>query len=102
MLSIADKISYKQRQILIHSFIYYNLDNNRISDQDYDKLSYSLVDMMKKHPDGFRQSEYKDVFEFFDASSGFGLYESLTDEQKEMIEVIAHYLCRYGKSKKKI
>lgn len=102
MLSTTDKISFKERQILIHSYIYYNLDQNRISDMEYDKLSYSLVDMMKRYPDEFKQSEYYENFKDFDASSGFGLYESLNEKQKEMIEVIAHFLCRCGKSKKSV
>lgn len=101
MLSVTDKISFKQRQILIHSYIYYNLNKNLISDQTYDHLSYSLVDLMKQHLDEFKNSEYSEIFKDFDGTSGFGLYEALNDNQKEMIEVIAHYLCRYSNSKKK-
>lgn len=100
MLSITDKISFRERQILIHSYIYYNMDFNCISDKEYDKLSYSLVDMMKQYPDEFKRSDYYKNFIGFDASTGFYLHESLNDRQKEMIEVIAHFLCRSSKTKK--
>lgn len=101
MLNTADRISYKQRMILIHSYIYYNLDRNIMSDTKYDKLSYNLVDLIKQHPEEFRQSEYASIFETFDGNSGFGLYEALTDEQKARIQQIAGYLCRSRVTKKK-
>ena len=93
-MNIIDKISFRERQILIHSYLYYHLNQNVISDAKYDKLSYGLVDMMKQHPKEFKQSEYADYFRDFDGTTGFDLIDKLTPSQLEIIEVIANVLTR--------
>lgn len=93
-MTITDKISYRERQILIHSYIYYHLDKNVISDKLYDKLSYGLVDMIKQYPSEFAESEYYNLFKDFDGSTGFDLHDKLTPSQKEMVEQISNMLLR--------
>lgn len=94
MLSITDKISFRERQILIHSYLYYHRDNNIISDKEYDKLSYGLVEMIKQYPEEFEESQYHKCFNGFDGSTGFDLYDRLDESEKYRIENIANYLCR--------
>lgn len=93
-MNIIDKISFGERQILIHSYLYYHLDKNVISDKMYDKLSYGLVEMIKQYPNEFQQSEYADIFNGFTGETGFDLLDKLTPNQLEMIEVIANILTR--------
>lgn len=93
-MNITDKISFRERQILIHSYLYYHLNKNVISDAKYDKLSYRLVDMIKQYPKEFEESEYVECFRDFDGTTGFDLVDRLTQEQLVMIEVIANVLTR--------
>lgn len=94
MLSITDKISFRERQILIHSYLYYHEDTNVISDKMYDKLSYGLVDIMNKYPDEFKASDYASCFLGFDGTTGFDLIDKLTEEELYRIKVLANVLKR--------
>lgn len=94
MLSITDKISFRERQILIHSYLYYHRDNNTISDKEYDRLSYGLAEMIKQYPNEFMESEYFIHFVDWTPATGFDLYDRLDDNEKYRVQNIADYLCR--------
>ena len=80
-------LSTYQRHILVHSHIYYNLNNSVISDKDFDKLCVQVLKLIKDSPNN--TSEYSDAFEGFDGTTGFDLFDKLTDVQKEKIDRIA-------------
>ena len=40
------------RQFLVHSFLYYQLNETIISDQEYDKLCLALKENIETHPQG--------------------------------------------------
>lgn len=63
----------------------------------YDRLSYGLVDMIKKYPKEFQESEYTDIFKFFDGTTGFDLVDKLLPSQLEIIKSIANMLTRTNK-----
>ena len=80
-------LSTYQRHILVHSHIYYNLNSSVISDKDFDKLCVQVLKLMKDNPNN--TSEYSDAFEGFDSTTGFDLFDKLTDVQKEKVDRIA-------------
>lgn len=98
MLSTVDKISFRERQILIHSYLYYHRDTSVISDREYDMLSHGLAKMIKQYPNEFMESDYFIYFTDWSPATGFDLYDSLSDAEKYRIQNIADYLCR-GKKK---
>lgn len=98
MLSITDKISFRERQILIHSYLYYHRDTSVINDSEYDKLSHGLAEMIKQYPNEFIESDYFIHFTDWTPATGFDLYDSLDNNEKYRIQNIADYLCR-GKKK---
>ena len=57
-------LQQKLRQFLVHSYLYYKLDESVISDLDYDRICIELKDLLKKHPDedtSFRKIAEKSI-----------------------------------------
>ena len=50
---ILAKINQRERQILVHAYLYYKNNQNLISDDKYDQWSFELADLIKTYP-GFR------------------------------------------------
>ncbi|MCV4329250.1 hypothetical protein OH542_21375 [Bacillus velezensis] len=73
MRSLIEIISQRRRQILVHSYLYYQLNTNVVSDCQYDKWMKELVELQKKYPDESAKSAYADEFKGFDGSTGFDL-----------------------------
>lgn len=60
--SPAEKIQLLQRSILVNSFAYYELDENLLSDFQYDTNAQQLANLKKDYPDEFKRSRYYDYF----------------------------------------
>lgn len=85
-LSVQDYIDFLQRFIILHSYIYYELDNNYISDMEYDKKSKEIVQYKNEYPDLWKSSMYYKQFgDDYNGATGFTLYHDLDDEQKKII-----------------
>ena len=85
-LTIQEYIDFLQRFIILHSYIYYELDNNYISDMEYDKKSKELVQYKNEYPDLWKSSMYYKQFgDDYNGATGFTLYHDLDDEQKKII-----------------
>ena len=90
-LALQDRIDFLQRYIIVHSYIYYELDRNVISDRQYDAKSKELVKYKNDYPELWKSSEYYKQFgEDYNGSTGFTLYHELSDRQKTIIRSIAH------------
>ena len=70
--SIAELIKRRRLQILVHSCLYYGLDNNIISDEIYDKWAIELEKLMKENP-GVYSDRFDSAFAKWDSASGFDL-----------------------------
>lgn len=70
MLSLINR---RQRQILLHSYIYYDLNKNVISDFQFDSWAYDLVRLMRENPNEAKKSEFYTDFKDFDGSTGMDL-----------------------------
>lgn len=66
-------INRRRRQILVHSCIYYRLNNNLITDKQFDEWAYELVDLQKQYPEIAEQAVFAESFKDFDGSTGFNL-----------------------------
>lgn len=84
------KISALQRYILIHSYIYYELNDSLIDDKMFDVNSRQLVQMQREDSEGAEQSDYWYVFYDFDGSTGFDLFHRLNEDDKKQIIKLAH------------
>ncbi|MEL0342575.1 MAG: hypothetical protein VXC58_09140 [Deltaproteobacteria bacterium] len=43
-------LQQRLRQFLVHSYLYYKLDESIISDTEYDRICMELRELLKKHP----------------------------------------------------
>lgn len=67
------KIRQRRRQVLVHSFLYYQLNTNIIDDHTFDRFCNELVELQERYPEESKQVEYYDGFKGFDGSSGYDL-----------------------------
>jgi hypothetical protein len=65
-------IKRRRLNVMIHSCIYYVLDQNIIDDNLWDDWAKELQELMKKHPNAYLD-RFDYAFENWDASSGFDL-----------------------------
>ena len=70
---IREKIARRRRQILVHSIIYYTMDDNLISDQTWAEWAKELCDLQEKFPEIADECVYADAFSDFDPSTGYNL-----------------------------
>lgn len=88
-LSDAEKISYMQRWVLVMSYIYYHLDDNVVTDMEYDRRCRELAGKIQGPA---IDTEYGDIFGDFDGTTGFDLLDRLDADRRERIEHIAHFV----------
>lgn len=67
---VAELIKRRRLQLLIHSCIYYRMDNNIIDDHTFDRWSDELVKLQNEYPDISERVEWYDAFRDWDASTG--------------------------------
>lgn len=85
-LTTLEYIDFLQRYIILHSYIYYELDANIISDRQYDLKAKELVKYKNEYPELWKQSMYYKQFgDEYNGATGFTLYHDLDEHQKEII-----------------
>lgn len=90
------KISFLQRVILIHSYIYYELNNSIWSDKHFDEVAKQLTIMQNNYSKNWikKRTDYGYAFMDFDGTTGFDLWERLTKRDKRCIIGIAGIILR--------
>lgn len=83
------KIEYLERRIIVYSIMYYEYNDNCISDSEYDSISQQLVEMIKHSPTEFKKTRYYYCFKKFDGSTGFDIPSKLTKSDKDYLSGIA-------------
>ncbi len=70
---ISGLIKRRRRQLLVHSYIYYELNQNIISDDQWSKWALELEKLQAEHPELASKVEFADIFKNFDHSTGQNL-----------------------------
>ncbi len=73
MQTIKEKIKQRRRQMLIHSYLYYELDENIVSDNKWSKWAFELAELQKQYPKESNEVEYAELFKDWNGSSGADL-----------------------------
>lgn len=68
--AIAERIKRRRLQLLVHSCIYYELNQNLISDSTFDRWSVELFELQTKYPKIAEQVCWHQAFKDWDASTG--------------------------------
>lgn len=89
-LKIAEKIQQRRYQMLIHSCIYYRLNDNYVSDNTWSEWAFELSELQDKYP---KISEKVTLYEYFkdwDGSSGAFLPLDLPWVVKKAQDLLAY------------
>lgn len=70
MPTIQEKIRQRRRQMLVHSYIYYELNQNIVSDHQWSEWAKELQELQQKYPKESAEVEEYDQFKDWDGSSG--------------------------------
>lgn len=92
--TVYDKISFLQRVILIHSYLYYMKDNPTWSDKKYDEIAKQLA-FYQRHLTEYKivtYTQYGYVFFDYDGTTGFDLFYKLKETDKQVIARIANQI----------
>lgn len=88
-LPVQEYIDWLQRYIIVHSYIYYNNDDNVISDMKYDAKAKELAALKEAYPEKWKNSEYYEQFgDDYTGVTGFGIFENLSERQQNIIKYI--------------
>jgi hypothetical protein len=88
---ITELMLRRRRQFLVHSFLYYILDESIIDDNTYDRWCVELVDLQKKYPDIAKSLPYHDICIQLDESAS-GSY--IKQYPPEIVSKAFHLLAR--------
>lgn len=86
--NIIEFVSHLQREVIVHSIIYYNLNKNVISDYKYDILAKKLVFFQKKCED-IEKTKYYYATKGFDGNTGCDLFSKLNNNDTNWLYMIA-------------
>lgn len=84
--TIAEKIKQRRRQMLVHSYIYYEKDTNIVSDAKWAEWAKELEQLQKDYPEEAKEVEFADQFIDWDGSSG--AYLKYSDSIKAVAEIL--------------
>jgi hypothetical protein len=76
------KIQLLQRSILVNSYCYYELNENILSDYQYDMNTRQLLELKKTNPEAYQKSRYRRYFNDFESGTGFDLTDRLRVNRK--------------------
>jgi NAD-dependent DNA ligase len=67
---IKELIERRRRQVIVHSVLYYTLDENIIDDHTFDRWCKELVTLQEEYPELASECVYADEFKGYDGSTG--------------------------------
>lgn len=70
MQTVKERIRQRRLQMLVHSYIYYKLDNNIIDDATWSRWAKELQQLQVNYPEDSKEVEWAEAFEGWDGSSG--------------------------------
>ena len=68
--TIEEKIRQRRLQMLVHSYIYYELNENIVDDNIRAKWGKELMELQQTYPAEAAKVEYEDQLKCWNASSG--------------------------------
>lgn len=98
------KLDLLARWLIVHSIIYYELNDSVVSDAMFDNNCKQYVALAKANPQAKKLSAYGNIMKGFDGSTGFDLYTRCKKVNREVANKLwgdANYvLSNFGGGKK--
>lgn len=70
---IAELITRRRRQVLVHSVLYYRMNENLVSDSQWAAWACELEELQNQYPAIAATCPYAEAFQGFDHSTGYSL-----------------------------
>lgn len=89
---ILDLINRRERQMLIHSYLYYKMDKSIWTDAQFDTLGRELKGLIEMNPEIAKQAEWELYFRDWDATTGYHLPLDcpwVTNAAGKLLEIMA-------------
>lgn len=80
--SDKEKIQLLQRSILVNSYCYYEMNENLLSDFQYDMNTRQLLELKRSNPEAYQKSRYHRYFDNFESGTGFDLTSRVRQNKK--------------------
>lgn len=95
------RASYLQRQIIIHSILYYELSENVIEDFQFDSICKQLLGFQKTMGNEYEKTDYYNYFYDFEGETGYYLFGRLDKYDKKYLTCLARIVLRNRKKGKR-
>lgn len=92
--AVYELINRRRRQVLVHSIIYYKMNENIVPDNVWASWAVELEELQQRYPEIAAKAPYAEGFEDFDHSSGYDL--PLNDP---LAVSVARYILRLHKQR---
>lgn len=90
-VEITELIKRRRNQLVVHSLIYYEFNDNIIDDRTYDQWSKELAELQRNYPLEASQAPLADMFADFDGSTGYQLVGRATERQRARADSLLRY-----------
>lgn len=97
-MTTQDTIDWLCRKIIIHSIIYYDYNENIISDSDYDNVCKQLYSLIQNNQKDIQNCYYYHILKDYSPATGFDLKYKLENTHKEYLEHLASVVLKQYKS----
>lgn len=85
--TVQEKIELLQRSILVNSYAYYELNENILTDFQYDANTRMLRQLKREFPEEYSKSRYFKYFEHFESGTGFDMMGMLSKDKELSAQV---------------
>lgn len=85
--TVQEKIELLQRSILVNSYAYYELNENILTDFQYDANTRMLRQLKREFPEEYSKSRYFKYFEHFESGTGFDMMGMLAKDKELSAQV---------------
>ena len=87
---IYELINRRTKQLIVHSYLYYRLNESKIPDTTFDAWCKELVTLISHHPGIASKTKYWDIGRKFDATGSGYFIVDYPPELTMDAEILAH------------
>lgn len=88
---VKERIEYLRKKLLVHSIIYYRLNENLISDKKWAEWALELEQLTKEYPYIAQNTFLAEEFKDFDHSTGYNLPLETPWAVQKAMELVEYY-----------
>lgn len=88
---IKERIEYLRKKLLVHSIIYYRLDESLITDEEWTRWALDLEELTREYPHIAQNAFLAEGFKDFDHSTGYNLPLETPWAVQKAMDLVKYY-----------